>query len=130
MKKKVLIVDDDANFRYAIRELVPWKKGDFEIIGEAIHGKQALDILRKTPCDIVLTDMEMPLMDGHRLCKLVKEDPTMKQIPVVIFSSLINEQIRRKGESLGADAQLTKPEIGSLVAAVDELVDKYEMTSH
>lgn len=50
----------------------------------------------------------------------------MKKIPVVIFSSLINEEIRLKGESLGADAQLTKPEIGKLVSAIDGLIEKYE----
>lgn len=74
----------------------------------------------------IVTDVEMPQMDGHRLCKLVKEDEVMKNIPVIIFSSLINDEIRRKGESLGADAQLTKPEIGKLVEAIDGLVDKYE----
>ena len=75
---------------------------------------------------LIITDIEMPLMDGHRLCKLVKENDTLKNIPVIIFSSLINDEIRRKGESLGADAQLTKPEIGKLIAVVDELVAKYE----
>jgi two-component system chemotaxis response regulator CheV len=65
-------------------------------------------------------------MDGHRLTKLIKDDDTMKNIPVIIFSSLINDDIRRKGESVGADAQLTKPEIGKLVEAIDNLVDKYE----
>ena len=75
---------------------------------------------------LIITDIEMPLMDGHRLCKLVKENDTMKNIPLIIFSSLINDEIRRKGESLGADAQLTKPEIGKLIAVVDELVEKYE----
>jgi len=64
----------------------------------------------------------MPRMDGHRLTKLVKEDKELKEIPVIIFSSLINEEMRRKGESLGADAQLTKPEIGKLVEAIDNLV--------
>ena len=53
-------------------------------------------------------------------------DETMKNIPLIIFSSLINDEIRRKGESLGADAQLTKPEIGKLIAVVDDLVAKYE----
>lgn len=77
-------------------------------------------------CHCIITDIEMPKMDGHRLTKLVKEDDTMKHIPVIIFSSLINEQIRRKGESLGADEQLTKPEIGQLVEAVDRLIAKYE----
>ncbi|SDB08425.1 two-component system, chemotaxis family, response regulator CheV [Pseudobutyrivibrio sp. YE44] len=75
---------------------------------------------------LIITDIEMPLMDGHRLCKLVKENDTMKNIPLIIFSSLINDEIRRKGESLGADAQLTKPEIGKLISVVDELVAKYE----
>ncbi|MCR4998550.1 MAG: chemotaxis protein [Lachnospiraceae bacterium] len=75
---------------------------------------------------LIVSDIEMPKMDGHRLCKLVKEDDTMKNIPFIIFSSLINDEIRRKGESLGADAQLTKPEIGKLVQVIDELVEKYE----
>ena len=63
-------------------------------------------------------------MDGHRLTKLIKSDDKLKHLPVIIFSSLVNEEMRKKGESLGADAQLTKPEIGSLVDAIDELLAK------
>ncbi|MGN0479972.1 MAG: chemotaxis protein [Lachnospiraceae bacterium] len=70
----------------------------------------------------VITDLEMPLMDGHRLTKLIKEDEELKHIPVVIFSSLINEQMKRKGEALGADIQLSKPEIGKLVDEIDRLL--------
>lgn len=70
----------------------------------------------------VITDLEMPLMDGHRLTKLIKTDEKLKQIPVVIFSSLINDQMRVKGESLGADVQLSKPEIGLLVEEIDKLL--------
>ncbi|SHM23847.1 two-component system, chemotaxis family, response regulator CheV [Anaerosporobacter mobilis DSM 15930] len=70
----------------------------------------------------VITDIEMPQMDGHRLTKLIKDDNELKEVPVIIFSSLINDEMRRKGESLGADAQLTKPEIGKLVGAVDKLI--------
>jgi two-component system chemotaxis response regulator CheV len=64
----------------------------------------------------------MPKMDGHRLTKLVKTDDELKSIPLIIFSSLVNEEMKRKGESLGADAQLTKPEIGMLVDAIDRLI--------
>lgn len=70
----------------------------------------------------VITDIEMPQMDGHRLTKLIKDDNELKEVPVIIFSSLINDEMRRKGELLGADAQLTKPEIGKLVGAVDRLI--------
>ena len=80
------------------------------------------DVVSKVQC--IITDIEMPQMDGHRLTKLIKESPELKGIPVVIFSSLINEEMYRKGESLGADAQLTKPEIGNLVEALDKLLDK------
>lgn len=64
----------------------------------------------------------MPIMDGHRLTKLIKSDDATKNIPVIIFSSLVNEDMKKKGESLGADAQLSKPEIGNLVRVIDSLV--------
>lgn len=82
--------------------------------------KAAGDITEKVNC--IITDIEMPLMDGHRLTKLVKSDAALKEIPVIIFSSLVNEEMRIKGEQLGADAQLTKPEIGQLVDAIDKLI--------
>lgn len=94
------------------------------------NGQQAYDVIQeckregtlKEHVQCVITDIEMPLMDGHRLTKLIKSDEETKDIPVVIFSSLVNEEMRRKGVSLGANAQLSKPEIGSLVRVVDELV--------
>ncbi len=75
--------------------------------------------------NLIITDIEMPEMDGHRLTKLVKDDPRLKKIPVVIFSSLIDDQMRTKGEALGADEQLTKPEIGHLVHVIDSLLDRF-----
>ena len=71
---------------------------------------------------LIITDIEMPQMDGHRLTKLVKDSARFKQIPLIIFSSLISEEMRRKGRDLGADEQLTKPEIGHLVDVMDHLL--------
>ena len=82
--------------------------------------KEHGDLEKHVQC--VITDIEMPQMDGHRLTKLCKSDDVIKRIPLVIFSSLVNEEMRRKGEQLGADAQLTKPEIGMLVDAIDRLI--------
>lgn len=70
-------------------------------------------ILSEIAC--VISDIEMPKMDGHHLTKQIKDDPVLKQIPVYLFSSLINEQMRIKGESVGADAQFSKPQIGQLI---------------
>lgn len=94
------------------------------------NGQQAYDVIQeckregtlKEHVQCIITDIEMPLMDGHRLTKLVKSDEETKDIPIVIFSSLVNEEMKRKGVSLGANAQLSKPEIGNLVRVVDELV--------
>lgn len=69
----------------------------------------------------IVSDIEMPLMDGHRLTKLVKEDARLKDIPLILFSSLINEEMRIKGKQLGADAQISKPEIANLVSLIDKL---------
>ena len=70
----------------------------------------------------IITDIEMPQMDGHRLIRLVRSDEALKHIPIIVFSSLINEDMKRKGERLGADAQISKPEIGQLVQCIDNLI--------
>ncbi len=96
------------------------------------NGREAWEFLESirsepdfyTRAALLITDIEMPEMDGHRLTKLVKEDEKMKNMPVVIFSSLINEEMRVKGKQLGADEQLSKPEIGRLVEVMDALLDR------
>lgn len=70
----------------------------------------------------IITDIEMPQMDGHRLIRLIRSDEALKHLPIIVFSSLINEDMKRKGERLGADAQISKPEIGQLVSCIDNLI--------
>lgn len=99
------------------------------------NGQKAYDVICQCKDDgtldehvkLLITDIEMPEMDGHHLTKLVKEDPETSNIPVVIFSSLVNEEMKRKGAALGADAQLSKPEIGNLVRVVDGLIKQYNL---
>ncbi|HBZ63210.1 MAG TPA: chemotaxis protein CheV [Lachnospiraceae bacterium] len=96
------------------------------------NGQEAWDTLQKILADggtvgkdisLVITDIEMPQMDGHHLTKLIKDDPRFDGMPVVIFSSLVNDEMKRKGEALGVDAQLSKPEIGKLVRQLDLLLN-------
>ncbi len=72
------------------------------------------DITSHIAC--IISDIEMPKMDGHRLTKLIKDDKTLSQIPVLLFSSLINEQMIAKGKSVGADGQFSKPQIKELIS--------------
>ena len=83
--------------------------------------KDAPDLLEHVA--LIITDLEMPQMDGHHLTKLIKSDAAFKKIPVVIFSSLITEEMRQKGKEVGADEQLSKPEIGHLIGIVDHLLE-------
>ena len=80
------------------------------------------DIFKKVA--LIITDIEMPQMDGHRLTKLVKSSPRFQPIPLIIFSSLISEEMRIKGRQLGADEQMSKPEIGHLVDVMDHLLEE------
>ena len=124
----ILIAEDSPLLSKLITDCLK-KSGYTNLIVNA-NGKEAWDKLEafkkegtvhdKVHC--IITDIEMPIMDGHRLTKLVKEDEELKSIPLVIFSSLVNDEMRRKGEALGADMQLTKPEIGNLVTAIDKLI--------
>ena len=95
------------------------------------NGQELWEALNALPQDrrlfdqvaLVITDIEMPQMDGHRLTKLIKSDARFQPIPLIIFSSLISEEMRIKGRQLGADEQMSKPEIGHLVDVMDHLLE-------
>lgn len=126
----ILIAEDSPLLSRLIVDCL--KRAGYTSLHIMNNGQEAWDYLNERKAagtvhedvHLVITDIEMPLMDGHRLTKLIKTDDDLKTMPVVIFSSLVNEEMRRKGEQLGADAQLTKPEIGKLVEAIDQLIDK------
>ena len=126
----ILVAEDSALLRKLIVDSL--KKSGYDNIIKTENGEEAWEYICKCRDEgklkekvaLLITDIEMPLMDGHRLTKLVKSDDTTKDIPVIIFSSLVNPEMRRKGEELGADAQLSKPEIGNLVKVIDQLLSK------
>ncbi len=124
----ILIAEDSVLLNKLIVDSL--KKAGYVNLIHTENGEEAWKVISeckmngdlKDHVQCVITDIEMPIMDGHRLTKLIKEDDDTKDIPVVIFSSLVNDEMRRKGEALGADAQLSKPEIGNLVREIDKLV--------
>ncbi|WP_407646469.1 chemotaxis protein [Fusibacter ferrireducens] len=72
--------------------------------------------------DLLITDIEMPQLDGHALTRRVKEHKILKKLPIIIFSSLITDDLLHKGEAVGADAQMSKPEIENLVVLIDKML--------
>jgi two-component system chemotaxis response regulator CheV len=72
--------------------------------------------------DVVVSDIEMPIMDGHTLTRAIKEDPWLKVLPVVLCSSIITETLHHKGITVGADDQVSKAELGELVPKIHTLL--------
>ena len=128
----ILIAEDSILLANIITESL--HKAGFTNIMKFDNGQEAWDFLEtikgdeniKEKVSIVITDIEMPNMDGHRLTKLIKSDLNLKQIPLIIFSSMINEEMYIKGKQLGADEQITKPEIHRLVEIIDYLLGRRE----
>jgi two-component system chemotaxis response regulator CheV len=127
--KPVLLAEDSPLLEKMIMESL--EKSGYDNLTLCTNGKEAWDKLQTYKATgepianhvaCIVSDIEMPQMDGHRLLKLIRDDPELKEIPVIIFSSLINEEMRRKGESLGATAQITKPEIAKLVSLIDRYI--------
>ncbi|KHK02351.1 chemotaxis protein [Desulfovibrio sp. TomC] len=130
---KTLVVDDSNSIRRLIASYL--EKDGFEVIQD-INGQNAWDRLAAwreaaakggapltSNVSLVVTDIEMPSMDGHTLCKKIKDDPVLKTLPVILFSSLINDQLYHKGLSVGADDQVTKPEVGTLAERARKLIE-------
>jgi len=76
--------------------------------------------------NLLITDIEMPKMDGLTLCRKIKEDPILREIKVILFSSLINEQMAHKCDTVGADGYATKPQIPYLVQMMDKMLEVQE----
>ncbi|MEG1686733.1 MAG: chemotaxis protein [Angelakisella sp.] len=127
--KPILVVEDSMLLAKMVVESL--HRSGYVNTTKTDNGQEAWDFLTEAkesgdPIEnhvaCIISDIEMPLMDGHRLTKLVKEDAILKKTPLILFSSLINEEMRLKGKELGANAQISKPEIAGLVTLVDQLI--------
>ncbi|MCL2084323.1 MAG: chemotaxis protein [Oscillospiraceae bacterium] len=128
--KPIIIAEDSALLKKMILEAL--QEAGYTNITAFTNGQDAWNHIKEL-CDkstgpitedlcCVITDIEMPRMDGHRLTKLIRDKKETRDVPVIIFSSLIDEAMRDKGETLGATAQLSKPEIGNLVSTIDKYI--------
>ena len=130
--KKVYIADDSKTIRKLLQSVL--EASGYTNIHTFDNGQEVLDALYilkaqygeayKKEVDILITDIEMPVLDGHTTTKRIKEDNTLSTLPVILFSSLISEELYHKGQSVGADAQITKPSIDELVDTMDGFLFK------
>ena len=128
-QKKILVAEDSMMLSNLIIGFL--HKSGYKNTVKFNNGKEAWNYLTEAKesglpisnyASCIVSDIEMPLMDGHRLTKLIKTDDELKHIPVILFSSLISDELRIKGQEVGADEQITKPEIMELVNIIDRLI--------
>ena len=123
---RVLMADDSSTIRAAIEQTL--RRAGFQDVTVCVDGLAAWRALEKArageaaPYDVVVTDIEMPEMDGFTLTMKIKDDPHLRKTPVILFSSLISADNAKKGESVGADMQVTKFEGDSMVKAIETCV--------
>jgi len=131
-QEKIMVVEDSR----AIREMLKCvlEEAGFSNLKLFENGQLAKDYIFelkekfgakfRQQVDLVITDVEMPILDGYSLTRAIKEDDTLKELPVIIFSSLITEELQHKGKELGADAQLSKPSMNELVKVINMFFGK------
>ncbi|AYA75228.1 chemotaxis protein CheV [Bacillus sp. Y1] len=125
--KKLVVAEDSPLLRKLLHDTL--NEAGFTNIEFFENGKDALQYLEaitsqgKNITDevqLVITDIEMPQMDGHHFTRRIKENSQIAKLPVIIFSSLITDDLRHKGQMVGANAQVSKPEIAELVQLIDK----------
>ncbi|MDM5238531.1 chemotaxis protein CheV [Bacillus cereus] len=129
-EKVIYIAEDSAMLRQVLEETL--SSAGYTKMNFFSNGAEALAQIEKLAKEqgekmfehihLLITDIEMPKMDGHHLTKVIKEGEIMNRLPVIIFSSLITNELFHKGEAVGANAQVSKPDIQELIGLVDKLV--------
>ncbi|MDD7027800.1 MAG: response regulator [Lachnospiraceae bacterium] len=104
---KMILVDDEEDVRVSIEKKVDWASLGFELVGSANNGEEALELTESRHVDVVLTDIQMPFMDGLTLCQKVKEN--YKNTKVVLYSGFDDFEFARKAIHLEAEEYLLKP---------------------
>lgn len=127
--KKIIIAEDSPLLRKLLQETL--EEAGYLNIEFFENGRDALSYLEsfvaegqdiKNHVQLVITDIEMPQMDGHHFTKRIRENASLAKLPVIIFSSLITDDLKHKGEGVGADDQVSKPEIAELVLKIDRYI--------
>lgn len=117
---KVLIVDDNSASRDLLRAIL--KGFQFEIV-EACHGQQALDRIRQERPDLVLLDIDMPVLDGYGVVRVIRQDAHFAELPIVAVTAYAMDSDREKALAAGFTAYVTKPvRAASLRKQVKELL--------
>ena len=106
MAKTVMTVDDSASVRQMV--VFTLSQGGYEVI-EAVDGRDGLTKLRGAKCDMIVTDLNMPVLDGIGMIREVRKDPTHRNVPIVMLTTESQEGRKQEGKTAGATGWIVKP---------------------
>ncbi len=119
---RILLVEDSPFFRNMMKNYLEASGYEVEV---ATNGREALEILStNSNFDVIITDIEMPEMDGFELLKALKSDERYKDIPVIVVTALAGEDIKRKVMDLGADGYEVKLQRDSVLETIERLTSQ------
>jgi DNA-binding NarL/FixJ family response regulator len=122
----ILLVDDDPDLVTILAEFIRLRRPDWRV-EVAADGAHALAILRALPIDLLVSDIQMPNMDGMALLEEVRKDPRLAKLPLIFATGLADRGQMREGMASGADDYLTKPFTGEeLIAAIEGRLRRFE----
>jgi len=105
-KKRILLIEDETDMVYALT--LQLEAIDYEVLS-ATDGQAGLDMARKENPDLIILDLMLPKMDGYKICRMLKFDERYKKIPIIMFTARVQDQDKKLGQEVGADAYVTKP---------------------
>ena len=106
MRKPILVVEDQEDNRRILRDLLT--NAGYEII-EAENGEEALAVVARERPDLILMDIQLPLLDGYEVTRRIKADPALRSIPIIAITSYALSVDESKARAAGCDAYVTKP---------------------
>ena len=122
MSKRILVVEDQEDNRQILRDLL--MSADYEM-SEAENGEEALAAVAKERPDLILMDIQLPIMDGYEATRRIKADPKLKDIPIIVVTSYALSGDEGKARDAGCDAYVTKPySPRQLLAKIREFLPK------
>lgn len=125
---RIILADDSALLRTSLTRIL--NQHGYENLTICSDGQEAWEAIAgrmqnpKEAFDLVLSDIEMPRMDGLHLTSRIKQEPQLSGVPVVLFSSLINDDNIRKCQAVGADGQVSKPNSEELIHTIESCLEK------
>ena len=105
-KKKILVVDDEPDLVEFVK--LRLEANNYDVL-VAEDGEQALEVMAKTTPDLILLDIVLPKMDGHKVCEVIKKDPKFANIPVLMLTAKDREEDIKLAKKCGAEGYMIKP---------------------